>query len=149
MTCRSPASASPPVFICYAWSDREQVRPLVDAVTAAGIPVWLDEQRLAPGEPWELPLQRALLAAHVLVLFIGPRGVGRTQNTEWSHARSGLPGPRVVVPVFLPGAPFAVYAFREDDRPVVLAGDEDAPRAVVAAIRSALLEAHGGQCPGP
>ena len=40
------------VFLCHATEDKEEVRKFSQRLQADGIDVWLDEERLLPGQEW-------------------------------------------------------------------------------------------------
>ena len=50
----------PSVFISYASADRAAARLLRDALAAAGLEVWLDEEELAGGEAWDAKIRNQI-----------------------------------------------------------------------------------------
>ena len=48
------------VFLSHAPDDREQVNRLAEALAGRGVKVWLDRQRIAPGEPWQDAIRKAI-----------------------------------------------------------------------------------------
>lgn len=49
------------VFLCHATADKKEVRKLSQRLQADGIDVWLDEEKLLPGQEWRKP--KSLFAA--------------------------------------------------------------------------------------
>ena len=58
------------VFLCHAHSDREIVRALYTRLTTDGVDVWLDKEKLLPGQDWELEIRRAVREADVVVVCL-------------------------------------------------------------------------------
>lgn len=56
------------VFISYSSHDSDLVQPLKDGLAQAGVDVWVDHERLAPGAPsWQTAIRDGIgQAAHVL-----------------------------------------------------------------------------------
>ena len=54
-----PASA-PSIFLSYASEDRPAVRLLRDALSAAGLEVWYDENELTGGDAWDRKIRRQI-----------------------------------------------------------------------------------------
>ncbi len=61
------------VFISYAAADREKAAPLVDALTAAGIDVWWD-QNISGGEHYRNEIEKALEAATRVIVCWSEHG---------------------------------------------------------------------------
>jgi len=59
----------PDLFISYSSRDREQIRPIVTALQAAGIDVWWD-QMIIEGADWSHEIEKALDASRQAVAFI-------------------------------------------------------------------------------
>lgn len=55
-----PPLVRPSVFISYASEDRAAARELRDALSAAGIDVWYDENELVGGDAWDQKIRRQL-----------------------------------------------------------------------------------------
>jgi len=56
------------VFISYARTDTERVKPLCDELRRLGFRVFLDVQSIDPGEKWKRRLEHAIHASRALVL---------------------------------------------------------------------------------
>ena len=58
------------VFLCHAHTDREIVHKLYDRLVKAGIQVWLDVERLQPGQDWEREIRKAILESQVVIVCL-------------------------------------------------------------------------------
>ena len=61
------------VFLCYAHDDREIVHKLYDRLVRDGIQIWLDVERLRPGQDWEREIRKAILKSHVVIVCLSQR----------------------------------------------------------------------------
>lgn len=59
-TIPEPPAARPSVFLSYASEDRPAVRALRDALAAAGLEVWYDENELTGGDAWDRKIRRQI-----------------------------------------------------------------------------------------
>jgi hypothetical protein len=55
-----PPAPRPTVFISYASEDRAAARSLRDALDAAGLDVWYDENELSGGDAWDQKIRRQI-----------------------------------------------------------------------------------------
>ena len=56
-----PASRPLRIFLCHSSSDKPTVRELYQKLNAEGwMDVWLDEEKLLPGQDWDYEIDRAL-----------------------------------------------------------------------------------------
>ena len=55
------------VFLLYAHKDKEIVYKLSQRLGRDGINVWLDAERLQPGQVWEHEIRRAILKSDVVI----------------------------------------------------------------------------------
>jgi hypothetical protein len=58
------------VFISYASEDRPKARQLYNQLEMDGFDAWLDEQRLLPGQDWNLEIEKAEMASDVILLCL-------------------------------------------------------------------------------
>ena len=58
------------VFICYAHHDRETVHKLYERLVRDDISVWLDVERLQPGQDWEREIRKAILRSNVVIVCL-------------------------------------------------------------------------------
>src|SRR5262249_9603515 len=85
------------VFVSYADSDLERVRPLIDALSEEGWSVWWDP-RILPGQSWEQVLGPALDEARCVRVVWSFTSV----QSEWVRAEAEDARARgIVVPVLL------------------------------------------------
>ena len=93
------------LFVSYARTDREAVRPLVDALRATGLDVWWDEN-LGAGDCWQQQLTDRLQQCSGFVVAIGQQGasgwIGAEVGVALSrHFSRDEPTPPAIVPVLL------------------------------------------------
>lgn len=65
------------VFISYATPDLPDARRLAADLTALGMEVWLDQDRLLPGQPWREEIQRAIRESRFFLVLLSSRSVNR------------------------------------------------------------------------
>ena len=94
------------VFISHASADTDSVIAMARSLRQAGVDVWLDVERLTPGDPWMSKLEWALREAQSLILYVGPSGVRNWVDLELRVAldRSARESEFRLVPVLGPGA---------------------------------------------
>jgi len=56
------------VFLSHANEDKPKVRKLCKRLKADGFDPWLDEERLLPGQDWDLEIQKAMRASDAILL---------------------------------------------------------------------------------
>lgn len=93
------------VFLSHNSQDKPAVRELSDLLKQRGLAVWLDEEQLRPGQPWQEGLEEIMAATRSAAVLVGSDGMGPWQDREMRACLSqfvhrGLP----VIPVLLPGA---------------------------------------------
>jgi hypothetical protein len=70
-------------FICYAREDAAQADWLRRRLEAAGIPIWLDTERLTPGQDWRVAIRRAIEDdALVFIACFSSRGLSRARSYQ-------------------------------------------------------------------
>lgn len=101
------------VFLSYSSSDRVVAERLACRLEEAGLGVFLDKWRIAPGQPFIPELEHALRASRSCAVLLGPGVTRPWQNEEIQAAltravvhrpSSGEDRPFRVIPVLLPGA---------------------------------------------
>ena len=70
------------LFLRHAGEDSKAARGLATLLRGAGLDVWLDIERLKPGDMWQRGISAALHQAQALVLYVGRSGVGRWVDFE-------------------------------------------------------------------
>jgi hypothetical protein len=58
------------VFICHASEDKPFVRKLYSRLVGDGIDAWLDEEKLLPGQDWQLEIDKAVKNAAVILVVL-------------------------------------------------------------------------------
>jgi hypothetical protein len=58
------------VFLCYAHRDRQTVHKFYERLVRDGAQVWLDVERLRPGQDWEREIRKAILKSNVVVVCL-------------------------------------------------------------------------------
>ena len=98
------ASEAYDVFVSYSRADGRHAVDIDSALRANGLSSFFDRRNLAPGLPWVRALEQAIDAAKAVVVLIGPRGLGNTQQYERELAivRQSQDPVFPVVPVMLP-----------------------------------------------
>lgn len=51
------------------------MRILYNLLSTEGLDVWLDEERLAPGQDWELEIRKAVRNCHIAIVCLSPRSI--------------------------------------------------------------------------
>ena len=103
-----PATDAPSIFISYMREDAAAARRLYEAITSLGGDVWLDEQRLRPGDAWEPEILTAIRGTVRLFVPIVSANTEREEEgyvfKEWNEAverARGIPRRRFIVPVIV------------------------------------------------
>lgn len=84
-----PAPPAPSVFISYASEDRTAARTLRDALTAAGLDVWYDENELGGGDAWDQKIRRQIRDCEYFMPIISATTEARKEGyfrREWRLA---------------------------------------------------------------
>ncbi len=70
------------LFVSYARADFERIKPVIEAIKsefkrrALDADVWVDLDRLKPGEMWTHKIERALTESIGLIVFVSPASMG-------------------------------------------------------------------------
>ncbi|HEX6200421.1 MAG TPA: toll/interleukin-1 receptor domain-containing protein, partial [Thermoanaerobaculia bacterium] len=94
------------LFLSHAGEEESAARELARRLERAGVPVWLDVERLRPGERWMESLEQALREATAFAVYVGRSGVARWVGQEVRVAldRSVTEEGFAVIPILGPGA---------------------------------------------
>ena len=66
------------VFLCHASQDKPIVRELYQRLLAEDwIDPWLDEEKLLPGQDWDLEIENAIRNSDVIVVCISKKSVSK------------------------------------------------------------------------
>jgi len=63
------------VFLCHSRDDKPKVRELYRGLVDDGFDAWLDEEKLIPGQDWDLEIQKAVRATDVVIVFLSDSSV--------------------------------------------------------------------------
>jgi hypothetical protein len=93
------------VFLSHNSKDKPAVRELKLLLSINGVAVWLDEDELQPGIPWQQLLEAGIKHSRSVAVLVGKDGIGPWEDEEMQAAlvlavRDRLPA----IPVLLPGA---------------------------------------------
>jgi hypothetical protein len=65
------------VFLNYASNDKPAVRKLYRRLLASGFDVWLDEEKLLPGQDWRVEIGRAVRSSDAVIICLSSSSVGK------------------------------------------------------------------------
>jgi hypothetical protein len=101
------------VFISYSRADWRHAVDIDSFLSAHGLKPFFDRRNLPPGLPWVRELEQAIGAAQAVIVLIGPRGLGNTQQYERELAlyRQSRNPKFPVVPVLLPDTADPPFTF--------------------------------------
>lgn len=101
-----PDSETFDCFLSYDHRDKPAARRLAEALRDRGISVWLDEDMIRPGLPWQQLIESGIQSSWSIVLLVGSSGTGAWQQRGMRAALSmAVRDGRPVIPVLLPDAP--------------------------------------------
>jgi hypothetical protein len=94
------------VFLSHNSKDKPTVRQLTQASQARGLEVWLDEEQLVPGRPWQEALEEIIQTTRTAAVLVGKDGLGPWEIPEMRACLSEFVNRKLpVIPVLLPNAP--------------------------------------------
>ena len=116
---------SSPTFISYAHEpeSRAVARALATRLRRDGVPVWLDEWELQPGEEWQSKVKAALEESKIVLAIVSKSSL----EPEWlqSELKDALAENKVVIPVLNEKAGFNDIPECLKDRQAVAPLDDD------------------------
>ena len=65
------------IFLCHSKSDKPKVRDLYQRLRAEGIDPWLDEEKLLPGQNWELEVQKAVRSSDIVIVCLSRTAINK------------------------------------------------------------------------
>jgi len=93
-------------FLCHNSADKPRVRALARELRARRVSVWLDDERLRPGIPWQTGLEGGIRASKAVAVLVGSDGFGPWESAEMQAALDlAVRDKRPVIPVLLADAP--------------------------------------------
>jgi hypothetical protein len=94
------------VFLSHNSKDKPTVRQLAQALQKRGLEVWLDEEQLVPGRPWQEALEEIIQTTRTAAVLVGKDGLGPWEIPEMRACLPEFVNRKLpVIPVLLPGAP--------------------------------------------
>lgn len=92
------------VFLAHNSQDKSQVRVIAKELRQRGLSLWLDEEQIPPGRPFQDMIQQAIPSSRSAAVFIGQLGLGKWQTMELRALISKCVETNIpVIPVLLPG----------------------------------------------
>ncbi len=71
------------VFLCHSSQDKPIVRELYQRLNAEGwIDPWLDEEKLLPGQDWDLEIEKAVEAADAVIVCLSNNSVSKEGSVQ-------------------------------------------------------------------
>ena len=65
------------VFLCHASSDKPAVRQLYERLKKDKVDAWLDEEKLIPGQNWQIEIPKAVRDSDVVIVCLSPQSVNK------------------------------------------------------------------------
>ncbi len=65
-----PVAAVLRVFICHGSQDKGRVREVVNSIRSATVDPWFDEEKLLPGQDWQLEITKAIRQSDVVLVCL-------------------------------------------------------------------------------
>lgn len=141
---------SVPVFLSHAGEETTAARELAFQLRRHGVEVWLDVERIQPGELWMKAIEAGLEGARALIVYVGRSGVERWVDSEVRVAldRSARDPTFRIAPVLGPGAvPEALPLFLKQYQWTDLRAGWDPVEALAAALAAPAAEQRGSLLP--
>ena len=92
------------VFLSHNSNDKPAVHELAEALRDRDLKIWLDEDELQPGIPWQKLLEEGIRASQSVAVLVGSDGLGPWEDEEMQAAlRLAVKDKRPVISVLLPG----------------------------------------------
>ncbi len=63
------------IFLCHSKEDKPRVREIFRRLIADGFDAWLDEERLKPGQDWELEIYKAVRNADIIMICLSRNSI--------------------------------------------------------------------------
>jgi len=66
------------VFLCHSSNDKKVVRRLYDRLCGNGLDAWLDEEKLLPGQKWEVEIPKAVRNSDVVIVCLSRNAINKS-----------------------------------------------------------------------
>ena len=63
------------VFLCHASGDKPAVKVLYEKLVKDGFDVWLDKEKLIPGQNWQAEIAKAVKNSDIVLVCLSPRSI--------------------------------------------------------------------------
>ena len=70
-----PSNRKLKVFLCHSKEDKAKVRRLYHRLSNDGFDAWLDDEKLMPGQEWEIEISKAVQAADIVIVCLSNNSV--------------------------------------------------------------------------
>jgi hypothetical protein len=79
-----PDPTSKAVFLSYASQDAEAANRICEALRAAGVEVWFDQNELVGGDAWDAKIRKQIAECGLFVPFRPHAGANLRGDARWS-----------------------------------------------------------------
>jgi formylglycine-generating enzyme required for sulfatase activity len=66
------------IFLCHSSGDKPAVRNLYQRLSGEGFDPWLDEEKLLPGQEWEVEIQKAVKTSDVVIVCLSHKAINKS-----------------------------------------------------------------------
>lgn len=66
------------VFLCHSSNDKPKVRALYQLLVRIGVDAWLDEEKLVPGQFWEIEIPKAVRSSDAVLVCLSRESLTKT-----------------------------------------------------------------------
>ena len=63
------------VFLCHSSGDKPAVRALYKILVGRGIDAWLDEEKLLPGQEWQIEIPKAVQNSDAIIVCVSNKSI--------------------------------------------------------------------------
>jgi hypothetical protein len=63
------------IFLCHASEDKPKIRSLYSRLKEDGRNVWLDEEKLLPGQEWDLEIRKAIKDSAIVLVCLSKNSI--------------------------------------------------------------------------
>lgn len=65
------------IFLCHSSGDKPEVRNLYQRLSSNGFDPWLDEEKLLPGQEWELEIAKAVQTSDIIIVCLSHKAINK------------------------------------------------------------------------
>ena len=66
------------IFLCHSSGDKPEVRNLYQRLSSDGFDPWLDEEKLLPGQEWEVEIPKAVKTSDVVIVCLSHKAINKS-----------------------------------------------------------------------